>query len=212
MTNDGTVSLDALLLQARTFKAFEDREIDDHLLMRIYDLAKFGPTSFNLCPMRIVFAQSPKAKAKIEQALSPGNVEQTRTEPVTAIMAFDMKFYDHASVLAPPMENPERMALMPEAALETMALRNTSLQAGYFILAARSCGLDGRPMSGFNQTKIDELFFSGTSLKSNFRMNLGYGIRDNLKPRWPRLSFADAYRIERSISQCLCITCEVAAS
>ena len=196
MTNNGTVSLDALLLQARTFKAFENREVEDGLLLRIYDLAKFGPTSFNLCPMRIVFARSPEAKGKVEQALAPGNVEQTRSAPVTAIMAFDMRFYEQAKVLAPAMENPERMASMPDATLETMALRNASLQAGYFILASRACGLDCGPMSGFNQTKIDELFFSGTSWKSNFLMNLGYGIHDNLKPRWPRLAFGDACRIE----------------
>lgn len=196
MTDNGTVSLDALLLQARTFKAFENREVDDDLLMRIYDLAKFGPTSFNLCPMRIVFARSPEAKGKVEQALVPGNVEQTRSAPVVAIMAFDMEFYNHADVLAPAMSNPEGMASMPEAVLETMALRNASLQAGYFILAARACGLDCGPMSGFNQAKIDELFFSGTSWKSNFLMNLGYGIRDSLKPRWPRLAFGEACRIE----------------
>ena len=196
MTDKETVSLDALLLQARTFKAFKNREVEDDLLMRIYDLAKFGPTSFNLCPMRIVFARSPEAKAKVEQALSPGNVEQTRSAPVTAIMAFDMKFYEHANVLAPAMENPERMASLPEASLETMALRNASLQAGYFILAARACGLDCGPMSGFNQAKIDELFFKDTSWRSNFLMNLGYGIGDNLKPRWPRLAFDDACRVE----------------
>ena len=133
---------------------------------------------------------------QVEQALSPGNVEQTRSAPVVAIMAFDVKFYDHADVLAPAMGNPERMASLPEAALETMALRNASLQAGYFILAARAYGLDCGSMSGFNQAKIDELFFSGTSCKSNFLMNLGYGVRNNLKPRRPRLAFGDACRIE----------------
>ena len=101
-------------------------------------------------------------------------------------MAFDMKFYENVDVLEPAMDDPERMASLPEAALETMVLCNASLQARYFILATRAFGLDCGPMSGFNQAKIDEIFFSGTSWKSNFLMNLGYGIHNNLKPRWPR--------------------------
>ena len=103
-----------------------------------------------------------------------------------------MKLCDDADVLAPAMGNLERMASLPEAALETMALRNASLQAGYFILAARACGLDCGSMSDFNQARVDEVFFIGTSWQSNFLMNLGYGVRDELEPYWPPLTFNDA--------------------
>ena len=111
-------------------------------------------------------------------------------------MAFDIKFYENVDALASAMDDLERMASLPEATLETMVLRNASLQAGYFIPVARSCGLDCGPMSSFNPTKIDELFSSETSWRSYFLMTLGYGVHDNPKPRWSRLAFGHACRIE----------------
>ena len=195
MTAMEQVALDTLFGSARTHKEFDGRVPSDDVLRRVYNLAKLAPTSFNLCPMRIVFVRSAKAKAKLEQVLAPGNIKQTRSAPVCAIIAYDMKFHEEGAVLAPHADF-SGLAKLPEAAIEKMALRNGSIQAGFLIAAARACGLDCGPMSGFDQKKADELFLGGTTWKSNFLMNLGYGTGAGMRPRSPRLTFDVACQIE----------------
>ena len=184
-------ALDQLFRTARTYNAFSG-EIDDATLHRLYDLLKFGPTAANACPARFVFVKSPEAKAKLGPALDEGNREKTLAAPVTVIFGYDMAFYDKLPVLFPHTDARSWFAGKPEAALETVALRNGSLQGAYLILAARSLGLDTGPMSGFNNKKVDEAFFAGTAIRSNFLVNLGKGDTGSIFARSPRLGFDEA--------------------
>jgi 3-hydroxypropanoate dehydrogenase len=188
-------SLDLLFRKARTHNAWLDKPVDDTLLARIYDLAKMGPTSANMSPMRIVFVKSQAAKERLKPALMGGNVDKTMSAPVTAIIAMDLHAYEHLPRLFPHADLKAHFKTMPETVLESMALRNSSLQGAYFILAARSLGLDCGPMSGFDNAKVDAEFFAGTTIKSNFLCNLGYGDSNKLYPRTPRLDFAEACQI-----------------
>ena len=138
--------------------------------------------------MRITFVTSEEGKAKVLEASMPGNVDKIKSAPVTAIIAYDMAYFDHYPTLAPHMEMPSKEASLPEAKLEMLALRNSSLQAGFLMVAARSMGLDCGPMSGFKNDVIDNLFYEGTTWRSNFLLNLGYGDGDKLHPRAARLS------------------------
>ncbi len=188
-------ALDTLFLQARTYNAFSG-EVDDAMLHRLYDLVKFGPTTANTCPARFVFVRSEEAKAKLGPALDEGNFKKTMAAPVVVIVAYDMAFYEKSPVLFPHTESKSWFDTKPEPQLETIALRNGSLQGAYLILAARALGLDCGPMSGFDNAKVDAAFFAGTKIKSNFLINLGQGDRSNIFPRSPRLSFDEACRIE----------------
>ena len=188
-------ALDQIFRTARTHTAWLDKPVDEALLRRVYDLAKFGATSANMCPMRVVFVCSAAAKEKLKPALDPGNVDKTMRAPVTAIVGMDTKFYDQLPKLFPQVDARAWFAPLPEPVLEVMALRNSSLQGAYLMLAARALGLDCGPMSGFNNAKVDELFFAGTSTKSNFVCNLGYGDSAALHPRNPRLDWAEACRV-----------------
>src|SRR5579859_7207377 len=148
-------SLDILFRKARTLRAWLPKPVSDDLLRELYDLMKWGPTSGNSCPARILFLRTPEAKERLRPTLSPGNVEQTMKAPATAVIAYDLKFYDRLPKLVP--HNPaarEDFVNSPEFAATT-AFRNGSLQGGYFIMAARSLGLDCGPMSGFDNTKLD---------------------------------------------------------
>jgi 3-hydroxypropanoate dehydrogenase len=188
-------ALDILFRTARTHNGWQDRPVGDDLLRQIYDLMKMGPTSANISPARIVFVRSPEAKARLKPALSPGNLDKTMAAPVTAIIAYDLKFFDHLPKLFP--HNPDArnwFANDPKAA-EVAAFRNGSLQGAYFILSARSLGLDCGPMSGFDNAKVDAAFFPDGSVKSNFLCNLGYGDPAKLFPRSPRLDFAEACKV-----------------
>ena len=162
-----------------------------------YDLAKLGPTSANTSPMRLVFVKSPEAKARLRPALSPGNVAKTMAAPVTAIVADDMRFYEYIPKLFP--HNPKFADLFTQPGKEeftrTTAFRNSTLQAGYFILALRALGLDVGPMSGFDNAKVDAEFFPDGRLRSNFLINIGHGDPAVLHPRHPRLTFEEACRI-----------------
>ncbi|MFD0727504.1 malonic semialdehyde reductase [Lysobacter brunescens] len=184
-------ALDQLFRTARTYNAFSG-EIDDATLHRLYDLLKFGPTAANACPARFVFVKSAEAKAKLAPALDAGNRDKTLAAPVTVIVGYDMAFYDKLPVLFPHTDARSWFAGKPEAALETVALRNGSLQGAYLILAARSLGLDTGPMSGFDNAKVDEAFFAGTAIRSNFLVNLGKGDTSSIFPRSPRLGFDEA--------------------
>ena len=189
MSNDG---LDLIFHSARTHTAWLDKPVDDALLRQIYDLMKLGPTSANMCPLRIVFVKSPAGKERLKPALDAGNVEKTMKAPVTAILGMDIQFYEKLPKLFPHADARAWFKDLPEPVLEYLALRNSSLQGGYFILAARSLGLDCGPMSGFDNAKVDAEFFAGTKVKSNFLCNLGHGDRSKLFPRSPRLGFEEA--------------------
>ena len=187
-------ALKVLFTEARTQQAWLPKEVSDQTLRELYDLMKWGPTSANMNPARIAFVKNGPNKEKLLGALSPMNVEKVKTAPVTAIIAFDEKFYDLLPKLFPvPGATGFRDMFANDKILaETTAMRNGSLQGGYFILAARALGLDCTPMSGFDNKKVDEAFFVGTTWKSNFIVNLGYGDASKLYPRGPRLSFEEA--------------------
>jgi len=191
-------ALDQLFLKARTFRgssqAWLDTAVTDAQLVQIYDLMRMGPTSANCSPARIVFVRSGEAKEKLRDALDPGNVDQTLAAPVTAIIGQDMEFYERLPELFPYADARSWFAGKP-AVIEETAFRNASLQGAYLILAARAVGLDCGPMSGFDKHKMDAAFFAGTSVRTNFICSLGYGNRDTLTPRGPRLAFDQACRI-----------------
>src|SRR6202166_208638 len=188
-------ALDILFRKARTHNVWLAKPVSDDLLRQVYDLMKWGPTSANSCPARIVFLRTPEAKERLRPALSPTNLDKTMKAPVTAILAYDVKFYENLPRLVP--NNPtarEWFSGSPQLA-EVTAFRNGTLQGGYFILAARSLGLDCGPMSGFDNAKVDAEFFAGTTVKSNFLCNVGYGDASELFPRNPRLDFDEACQL-----------------
>jgi 3-hydroxypropanoate dehydrogenase len=181
-------ALDQLFDKARTNNKWQVREVPDDLLKLIVEHMKWGPTSANCSPARIVFVKSPDAKARLKPHLSPGNVEKTMAAPATAIIAYDLNFYEYLPYLYPPADAKSWFAGKKDFA-DTSAFRNGSLQGGYFILAARALGLDCGPMGGFNNAAVDAEFFAGTEIKSNFLCNLGYGDPSGIYPRSPRFSF-----------------------
>ena len=201
---------DILFRTARTHSAWLDRPVDDDLLRRLYELMKWGPTSANCCPARIVFLRTRKAKERLRPALMPANVEKTMLAPVTAIIASDSKFYELLPRLFPPAPAMKEMFVHSPELAATTAMRNGSLQGAYFILAARSLGLDCGPMSGFDNDQVDREFFpapfygnggkaggfvAAGAVKSNFLCNLGYGDAAKLHPRGPRLDFDEACQL-----------------
>jgi 3-hydroxypropanoate dehydrogenase len=187
-------SLDTLFREAHTHSFWLDIPVSDELLRQVYDLMKWAPTSANCSPARIVFVRSAAAKEKLLAAIAPGNVEKTRAAPVTAIVGYDLEFYEKLPALFPQADARSWFA-GNQPLIATTAFRNGSLQGAYLILAARALGLDAGPMSGFDNTKVDQAFFSGTQIKSNFLVNLGYGDAGKLFPRNSRLSFAEAAQI-----------------
>jgi 3-hydroxypropanoate dehydrogenase len=190
-------SLELLFLDARTHRRWLDRPVEDALLRRAYDLARWPPTSANTQPMRVVFVKSGGAKERLRPALDAGNVEQTMNAPVTAIVAYDAQFFEKMSRLAPTRPDlGERLAAAPDAVRERLAFQGGTLQGGYLMLAARALGLDCGPMGGFDRAKVDVAFFPDGRWKSNFLLNLGYGDPPALRPRAPRLDFDEACRIE----------------
>jgi len=187
-------SLDILFREAHTHSKWLDKPVSDALLHQIYDLMKWAPTSANSSPARIVFVRSAAAKQRLLPAMSPGNVEQTRTAPVTAIIAHDLEFYEKLPVLYPPADARSWFAGNQQL-IATTAFRNGTLQGAYLLLAARALGLDAGPMSGFDNAKVDREFFPDSSVRSNFLINLGYGDSSKLFPRNPRLRFDEAAQI-----------------
>ncbi|MFI4952917.1 MAG: malonic semialdehyde reductase [Burkholderiales bacterium] len=188
-------ALDQLFRTARTYRAWRDQAVSDQTLQAIYELMKWGPTSSNCCPARIVFVRSAEAKERLKPALDAGNVRQTMAAPATAIVGYDLEFYEKLPLLAPHSDGRSAFAGKTEL-IRTTAFRNGSLQGAYLIVAARSLGLDCGPMSGFDNARVDAEFFSGGTVKSNFLCNLGYGDPSTLRPRAPRLAFDAACRIE----------------
>ena len=188
-------SLDQLFTTARTHNAWLDQEIADETLQQLFDLAKMPPTSANCSPMRLVFVRSDDAKEKLKPTLSEGNVEKTMAAPVVVIVAYDLDFYEHLPRLFPHADAKSWFEGR-EAHIKKSAILNGSLQGAYLLLAARSLGLDCGPMSGFSNKKVDEAFFAGTNIKSNFLMNIGYGDEKGLFPRSPRFDFNDVCSIQ----------------
>lgn len=188
-------ALDQLFRTARTYNAFLPKEVTDEQLHALYEIAKFGPTSANSSPMRLVFVKSAEAKEKLKPFLSEGNRAKTMAAPVTAIVANDHAFYEKLPQLFPHADARSWFAGNQPLA-DVTAFRNATLQGAYVIMAARALGLDCGPMSGFDNAGVDEAFFAGTTVKSNFLINIGYGDASrDLFPRSPRLAFDEACRI-----------------
>lgn len=188
-------ALDLLFRVAHSHNGWLDKPVTDETLHALYDLAKLGPTSLNTCPARFVFIRSPVAKERLRPALSPGNVDKTMAAPVTALIGYDEKFYDHMEFLFPGRQGlREGFAANPTRAHET-AFRNGTLQGAYLLIAARALGLDTGPMSGFDNARVDAEFFAGTAWKSNFLCNLGYGDPVKVRERLPRFAFEEVCRI-----------------
>ena len=183
--------IDSVFRNARSHNGWLDQPVSDAQLAAIYEHMKWGPTSVNCSPARIVFVRSTEAKAKLREALAPGNVDKTMSAPAIAIVGYDTRFYEQLPKLFP--HNPAVKAWFEgeakEKFAETTAFRNGSLQGGYLIAAARAVGLDCGPMSGFDNSKVDIEFFPDGKIKSNFLCNLGAGDPAKLFPRSPRLSF-----------------------
>jgi len=188
-------ALKQLFLDARTTNKFQPRAVDDATLQELVALMKWGPTSMNAQPGRIVFVRSPEAKAKLKGALMGGNVDKTMAAPVTAIIAYDTEFHEHLPTQFPAMPGARDMFHGNASLIEVTGLRNSSLQGAYLILAARALGLDAGPMSGFDNAAVDKAFFPDGKWKSNFLINLGYGDASGNWPRGPRLPFETMARI-----------------
>ena len=189
-----TVSFATLFTEARTHNGWLDKPVSDAELQQVYELAKWGPTSANCSPMRIVFVRSAAEKEKLIPCMAPGNQEKTRAAPVTAIIGMDMAFYEKLPQLFPHADARSWFA-GNQALIDSTAFRNSSLQGAYFMIAARAHGLDCGPMSGFDAEKVNAAFFAGTAVKANFVCNLGHGDPAKLFGRSPRLAFDEACKI-----------------
>ncbi|MFC5436318.1 malonic semialdehyde reductase [Rhodanobacter umsongensis] len=188
-------TLDQLFRSARTLNAWLPKEVSDEQLRQLYELAKFGPTSANSSPMRVVFVKSAAAKAKLAPLMSDGNRAKTLEAPVTAIIGTDHEFYEHLPKLFPHADA-RSWFVGNQPLIDVTAFRNATLQGAYVLMAARALGLDCGPMSGFDNAGVDAAFFAGTAIKSNFVISIGYGDASrNLFPRSPRLAFDEACTI-----------------
>ncbi len=188
-------ALDQIFHNAHTHNAWQDKPVTDELLHRLYDTLRMAPTSMNCSPARIVFVKTKAAKEKLSPALMEGNRAKTMAAPVTAIIGYDTRFYENLPKLFPAIPNARGMFESNAALSDITAFRNGTLQGAYLIIAARSLGLDCGPMSGFDNAAVDQLFFAGTNVKSNFLCNLGYGDAKGIYPRSPRFKFAEACSI-----------------
>jgi 3-hydroxypropanoate dehydrogenase len=187
-------ALNQLFHQARTHSAWRSEPVPTELLRKIYDLARLGPTSANASPARFLFLTTPEAKARLKPALMPLNVEKTMAAPVTVLIAWDTEFHEKLPKLFPHADM-RSYFLGNQPLINETAFRNSSLQAAYFILAARALGLDCGPMSGFDADKVNAEFFADGKWKVNLICNLGYGDAEKLFPRNPRLDFEEAASI-----------------
>ena len=180
-----------ILTEARTYYGWKERDVSEETLRELYDIAKMGPTSMNQQPMRIIFVRSQEAKDRLAPCLMPPNVPKMQAAPVTAIIAYDQNFWEELPKLFPPNPNASDIFRNNSTAAQINAFRNSTLQGAYVMIAARAVGLDVGAMSGFDNAKVDEEFLHGTSLKSNFLMNLGYADTTKIFRRLPRFEFED---------------------
>ena len=185
------VSTEQLFTQARTQNGYLDRPVSDDTLRQLYELLKWGPTAANSTPARLAFVRSAEAKARLLQCVSPGNVSKVTQAPVTVIVGMDLEFHHQLPRLFPHVDARAWFEGKPEL-IQASAMRNSSLQGGYLILAARALGLDCGPMSGFDAAKVDAAFFAGTAVRSNFIVTLGHADPAKARPRNLRLAFDDA--------------------
>jgi 3-hydroxypropanoate dehydrogenase len=184
-------ALDQLFVHARTHNAFAPEPIPETTLHQLYDLMKWGPTSMNCQPARLLFVTTPEGKARLAPALSPGNLEKTLAAPATVIIATDSRFFEHLPIMFPAYDAQPMFAGNAELAAST-AFRNGTLQGAYLIVAARALGLDCGPMSGFDAGKVNAAFFPDGRYQANFLCNLGFGDPSGLHPRGRRLTFEQA--------------------
>lgn len=186
--------LDLVFRTARSHNGWLPDPVSDDVLRQVYEFLKWGPTSANSCPARFVFVKSPEAREKLLPCIAPGNLEKARNAPVVTIIAQDMEFYELLPKLMPQRDYRSGFVGKKDL-IESTAFRNGTLQGAYLIIAARALGLDCGPMSGFDNKKVDDAFFSGTTWKSNFLCCLGIGDAAKLLPRSPRLDFGEACKI-----------------
>lgn len=188
-------ALDQLFRSARSQNGWLPTPVTDTQLQAIYDLVKMGPTSANQQPMRIKFLRTPEAKEKLKPFLSEGNRDKTMAAPVVAIIGYDLEFYQHMPRLFPHNQTAKSWFEGKPEVIQTNAMRNGSLQGGYFILAARAVGLDCGPMTGFDFAGVDGAFWAGTAVKTNFICSLGHGDPAKVFARSPRFEFAEVCEI-----------------
>ena len=185
------VTTEQLFIEARTQNGYLPDPVSDAKLRDLYELLKWGPTSANCSPARFLFVRTDAAKARLAECVSDGNVAKVLQAPVTAIIGMDMEFYEHLPRLFPHTDARSWFAGKAQH-IEDTALRNSSMQGGYMIIAARALGLDCGPMSGFDAAKVDAAFWTGTTVRTNFLCTLGTGDKSKVHPRNPRLAFEEA--------------------
>ena len=188
------MAIEQVFDQARTFNAFQEREVSQATLRRIYNHLKWGPTAANSCPARFVFVTSAAAKERLLECVNEGNVNKVRSAPVTAIVAADTRFYEEMPTLFPSRDFKAAFA-GKDAVIDDLLARNVPLQGAYLIVAARALGLDCGPMSGFDAAKVNAAFFPEGRWRANFLCTMGYGDPGSVFPRNPRLDFEQACRI-----------------
>ena len=187
-------ALDIIFREARTRNGWEDREVSRPVMQAVFDLMKWGATSANCSPARFVFVASDEGKERLKPHLAEGNQAKTMAAPCCVIIAHDMSFHDQLPKLFPHTDAKSWFE-GDDALIEETAFRNGTLQGAYFMIAARALGLDCGPMSGFDKAGVDGEFFDGTTYRSNFLCNIGYGTDENLFPRSPRFDFEDICKI-----------------
>ncbi|APE30538.1 malonic semialdehyde reductase [Halomonas aestuarii] len=188
-------AVETLFTEARTHNVWTDQDVSEEKLRELYRLMHFGPTSMNCQPLRVIFLKSQEAKERLKPALLPGNQEKTMKAPVVAVLGYDTKFYEHLPRMFSHNKDAKSLFEGKTDFINTTAFRNSSIQGGYFILAARALGLNAGPMSGFNNAAVDEEFFPDGQVKSNFLCNLGYGDASALFPRQDRFEFDEVCQV-----------------
>ena len=186
-----TITTDQLFAEARTQNGYLPAPVTDETLRQLYDMLKWGPTSANCSPARLIFVRTAQAKARLVECVSPGNQQKVSEAPVTVIIGMDMAFYDQLPKLFAHTDA-RSWFVGNDQAIHATAFRNSSLQGAYLIMAARALGLGCGPMSGFDATKLDAAFWAGNRVVTNFVCTLGHGDPAKLKPRNPRLAFDEA--------------------
>jgi len=187
-------ALDILFREARTYNTWSDKEVSDVLMQAVFDLTKMGPTSANCCPARFKFVKTEEAKQRLKPHLDEGNVAKTMAAPVTVIIANDLEFYEKLPKLFPHADARSWFA-GNDPVIKATAMRNGTLQGGYFIIAARALGLDCGPMSGFDTQGVKDEFFPDDNVEVNFICSIGYGTDEGLFPRSPRFDFDEVCEI-----------------
>ncbi|CAM3618934.1 malonic semialdehyde reductase [Halomonas lysinitropha] len=195
MTVIDNTAVETLFTEARTHNVWKDQEVSEEKLRELYHLMHFGPTSMNCQPLRVLFLKSQDAKERLKPALLPGNQEKTMKAPVVAVLGYDTEFYQHLPRMFSHNKDAKSLFEGKTDFINSTAFRNSSIQGGYFILAARALGLNAGPMSGFNNAAVDEAFFPDGQVKSNFLCNLGYGDASALFPRQDRFEFDEVCQV-----------------